>query len=291
MKNNDMYCDKCGAKTVNGFCPYCQAEELRKAPKNKGPIIGTVIIGVIILAAILFVTIGYFPNNKEANKETKPVNNSSSQTQTTSKKNEEYLVNAFSDSGIYVRSGPGANYPDVLYIKKNDTSVRLLKTGETTGDDGYTWYTVDIPGGDSGYVREDVVISESEIDQKKQDNSAASDSQTGSAKYNWMKEINSDNYGYSCEWGSSDGEFYSFDGPFDGGSEVSVTVYAPDGVAYDGSVVDYNGGYAVLYQYSKMGESARVYLTFSEYPYEYMYSAFVTNDYEGSGTFYRNLLP
>ena len=175
MKNNDMYCDKCGAKTVNGLCPYCQAEELRKAPKNKGPIIGTVIIGVIILAAILFVAIGYFPNNKEANKETQPVNNSSSQSQTTSKKNEEYLVNAFSDSGIYVRSGPGANYPDVLYIKKNDTSVRLLKTGETTGDDGYTWYTVDIPGGDSGYVREDVVINESEIEQKKQDNSAASD--------------------------------------------------------------------------------------------------------------------
>lgn len=69
-----------------------------------------------------------------------------------------YFVNTFDDSGIYVRSGPGKEYSDILYIAKNDTSVMLLYLNENeTGNDGYTWYKVQLPNGSTGYVREDVV--------------------------------------------------------------------------------------------------------------------------------------
>lgn len=69
-----------------------------------------------------------------------------------------YFVNRFDDSGIYVRTGPSKSNPDILYIPKNDKSVRLLYLDSTVaGDDGYKWYYVQIPNGDTGYVREDVV--------------------------------------------------------------------------------------------------------------------------------------
>ena len=117
------------------------------------------------------------------------------------------------------------------------------------------------------------------------------DVEKGNDMYNWFEEINSDNYNYSCEWGNSDGDFYYFDGPFGSGAGVLVTVYAPDGETYDGSLGSYNGDYAVFYEYTKKGVNTRVYLTFSDYPYECISETVDADGYETSNKYYRALLP
>lgn len=122
-------------------------------------------------------------------------------------------------------------------------------------------------------------------------NPTAVDLETGRAMYSWFEEVNSESYDYSCEWGDSDANFYYFDGPLEGGSKVAVTVHAPDGEVYDGGIAEYNGGYAIYYEYTKKSMDIRVYLEFSEYPYEYIYETVDADGYETSNTYYRAPLP
>ena len=61
-------------------------------------------------------------------------------------------------SDIYIRSGPGKNYPVVQVIQPGDTSVKLKQTGSWQyGPDGYVWYNIIRPNGQSAWVRSDIV--------------------------------------------------------------------------------------------------------------------------------------
>lgn len=73
-----------------------------------------------------------------------------------------YLVNAFPNSGIYVRSSASKDSSQIAFIAAGDTSVRMTYLGSTTAYDykdgkNYTWYYVQMPNGVYGYVRSDVV--------------------------------------------------------------------------------------------------------------------------------------
>ena len=69
------------------------------------------------------------------------------------------FVTYISDAQIFVRSGPGTNYDKLMAINGSDRSVRLEYTGTNqTGADGYTWYEVNLPSGQVGWVRSDIVI-------------------------------------------------------------------------------------------------------------------------------------
>lgn len=74
----------------------------------------------------------------------------------------EYLVNAFSTSGIYVRSAASKDSVHIAFIHAGDTSVKMEYLSSTTAYDyeagqNYTWYKVRMPNGTVGYVRADVV--------------------------------------------------------------------------------------------------------------------------------------
>lgn len=73
-----------------------------------------------------------------------------------------YFVNAFTNSGIYVRKEASKQSAKLLYIAQGDTNVRLRYLGETVSYDpveniSYVWYQVETPNGMVGYVRSDVV--------------------------------------------------------------------------------------------------------------------------------------
>ncbi len=70
---------------------------------------------------------------------------------------ETYYVNAFSNSGIYVRVGASKNTSSILYIEEGDTDTKLKYIESVDGGDGYTWYRVELPNKTIGYVRSDVV--------------------------------------------------------------------------------------------------------------------------------------
>ena len=73
-----------------------------------------------------------------------------------------YFVNAFTNSGIYVRTEASKQSSKLLYIAQGDTNVRLRYLDETISYDpvdnkNYVWYMVETPNGTVGYVRSDVV--------------------------------------------------------------------------------------------------------------------------------------
>jgi hypothetical protein len=75
----------------------------------------------------------------------------------------KYLVIAFEDAGIYVRSAPtvldSAN--KILYIDagNRDAKLRYLRETEITENgETHIWYQVALPDGRDGWVRDDVVI-------------------------------------------------------------------------------------------------------------------------------------
>lgn len=68
----------------------------------------------------------------------------------------DYLVNTFSNSGIYVRSSASTSSSQVAYIAAGDTSFKMEFVSSVEASDG-TWYYVKLPNGMYGYVRSDVV--------------------------------------------------------------------------------------------------------------------------------------
>ena len=70
----------------------------------------------------------------------------------------DLFINAFDDSGIYIRKEPSKSSKQIDKIKKGDRETTLTYLGETVmGDDQYHWYKVETEKGKTGYVREDVV--------------------------------------------------------------------------------------------------------------------------------------
>lgn len=68
----------------------------------------------------------------------------------------DYLVNTFSNSGIYVRSSASTSSSQVAYIAAGDTNYKMEFVSSVEASDG-TWYYVKLPNGMYGYVRSDVV--------------------------------------------------------------------------------------------------------------------------------------
>lgn len=69
------------------------------------------------------------------------------------------FINKYVDSGIYIRSDAGTENNVVYHVKREEGQVRLNPTGESKLDSsGYRWYNVTTPDGQSGWVREDVVV-------------------------------------------------------------------------------------------------------------------------------------
>ena len=76
-----------------------------------------------------------------------------------------YYTNAFHNSGIYVRSEPSKQSSPILYIQPGNVGEQTMLAywGQTDAYDytesrTYVWYLVEIPSGEMGYVRSDVVI-------------------------------------------------------------------------------------------------------------------------------------
>ena len=138
--NNGPACRVCGY-TPGSVAPYPQP---RKNNNRK-----------LIAALLAFVLYQENARQQEAEEVIVPV------AEETVVEEDVFYVNRFDDSGIYVREAPSKSSGDILYIKKGDRSVVLRYMGETvSGTDGYSWFMVDTPGGDVGYVREDVVVEQ-----------------------------------------------------------------------------------------------------------------------------------
>lgn len=93
-------------------------------------------------------------------------------------------VTYISNAEIYVRSEPTQNSDKILIIQGSDRSVRLKATDESCmGDDGYTWYEVEIPNGDIGWVRSDIVIEYDGPDTPMRKAKKSTPSNSGGGKY------------------------------------------------------------------------------------------------------------
>ena len=155
-------CPNCETLNKDNFCQICGAprpvnqtiEAPQQGKSNKGLLIALVaIVSVLLIVVVAFGAYMLLGHGEEETATVVPeVSTETVVTETI------YYVNKFDDSGIYVREGPGKDYDDILYIKKDDQSVKLLYLGEKDlGSDNYFWYLVETPSGEVGYVREDVV--------------------------------------------------------------------------------------------------------------------------------------
>ena len=149
--NDDNFCQICGAPRPVAQVVEKPSRESEKS--NKGLKIALVIIvSVLFIVLVAFGAYMLLGHDKDEPVAEPAVSSEPVVTETI------YYVNKFDDSGIYVREGPGKGYDDILYIKKDDQSVKLLYLGEKElGSDNYFWYLVETPSGKVGYVREDVV--------------------------------------------------------------------------------------------------------------------------------------
>lgn len=140
-------CKTCGTMNDCKYCQQCGSER----PSSSS---GLIITLVVILAALLVTVVCFVAYMLLNEPDPEPEESAVVEVVET-----VYYVNKFDDSGIFVREGPDKSYDDILYIKKGDQSVLLEYLGEQTlGDDNYTWYLVETPSGEVGYVREDVVV-------------------------------------------------------------------------------------------------------------------------------------
>ncbi len=152
--NNGPACRVCGY-TPGSVAPYPQPRK-----NNNRKLIAVIIIAaaaavIAIVALLAFVLYQENARQQEAEEVIVPV------AEETVVEEDVFYVNRFDDSGIYVREAPSKSSGDILYIKKGDRSVVLRYMGETvSGTDGYNWFMVETPGGDVGYVREDVVVEQ-----------------------------------------------------------------------------------------------------------------------------------
>jgi len=74
-----------------------------------------------------------------------------------------YYITAHANSAVNVRKEPSVDSERVLRIPAGDTSIKLLYLGESVYEAGFIWYNVLLPDGNSGWVREDVVIIDDSI--------------------------------------------------------------------------------------------------------------------------------
>ena len=176
-QNGFWQCPHCGTVNNGPVCRVCQYAPGGAPPgqnsvgsKNKGLLIGlTAACAVLVIAAAGIVLYlvggsktavdtadGVVPAAAEVDSDkVVPV---PAEEQEGALKEGDLFINAFDDSGIYIRKEPTKSSKQIDKIKKGDRETTLTYLGETViGDDQYRWYKVETEKGKTGYVREDVV--------------------------------------------------------------------------------------------------------------------------------------
>lgn len=126
--------------------------------KNNGMIIALItVVGILLCAIIVLGTVLIIRSNMPKNVPD-PIPQVQEEEPEEVKDNNPIYVTCVSDAEILVRSGAGKGYSVVLTINGGDTSVKLKSTGNSTfASDGYIWYEVKTPTGQTAWVRSDVV--------------------------------------------------------------------------------------------------------------------------------------
>lgn len=121
-------------------------------------VVAFLLCAIIALTAILILKPGNKNTQTQTKKSTQTTQTNSGVPKNAAKKNNNTYVTCVSNAEVYVRSGPDKSNSIVLKIKGGDTSVKLKSTGNSTfGTDGFIWYEVTIPSGQTAWVRSDVV--------------------------------------------------------------------------------------------------------------------------------------
>ena len=166
MSGNGFWqCPHCGTVNNGPFCRVCHYSPGGQIPpasggekKNKGLLIGLIAAcAVLIIAAagLVIYLVGGSKTAADTSDEVVPV---AAEEQEGALKEGDLFINAFDDSGIYIRKEPTKSSKQIDKIKKGDRETTLTYLGETVmGDDQYHWYKVETEKGKTGYVREDVV--------------------------------------------------------------------------------------------------------------------------------------
>ena len=175
-ENGFWQCPHCGTVNNGSFCRVCrytpgggQAAPPKSGEKsNKGLLIGLIVAcAVLVIAAAGFGIYLVSGNDKTkgasevvptAEVDSDQVVPVAAEDQEGALKEGDLFINAFDDSGIYIRKEPSKSSKQIDKIKKGDRETTLTYLGETVmGDDQYHWYKVETEKGKTGYVREDVV--------------------------------------------------------------------------------------------------------------------------------------
>ncbi|MGM9567686.1 MAG: SH3 domain-containing protein [Clostridia bacterium] len=166
MNNNGFWqCPHCGTVNNGPVCRVCQyapggpsSAQKNGGGKNKGLLIGLVAACAVLLIAAAGLVIYLLGGSNSAENESDAVVPVAAEDQEGALKEGDLFINAFDDSGIYIRKEPTKSSKQIAKIKKGDRETTLTYLGETVmGDDQYRWYKVETEKGKTGYVREDVV--------------------------------------------------------------------------------------------------------------------------------------
>ena len=175
-ENGFWQCPHCGTVNNGSFCRVCrytpgggQAAPPKSGEKsNKGLLIGLIVACAVLVIAAASLGIYLVSGNDKTKGASEVVPTAevdsdqvvpvAAEDQEGALKEGDLFINAFDDSGIYIRKEPSKSSKQIDKIKKGDRETTLTYLGETVmGDDQYHWYKVETEKGKTGYVREDVV--------------------------------------------------------------------------------------------------------------------------------------
>ena len=175
-ENGFWQCPHCGTVNNGSFCRVCrytpgggQATPPKSGEKsNKGLLIGLIVACAVLVIAAAGLGIYLVSGNDKTEGASEVVPTAevdsdqvvpvAAEDQEGALKEGDLFINAFDDSGIYIRKEPSKSSKQIDKIKKGDRETTLTYLGETVmGDDQYHWYKVETEKGKTGYVREDVV--------------------------------------------------------------------------------------------------------------------------------------
>ena len=126
-------------------------DKIKKLSENKQNRMIMIALGVFLL--VLFVIILAFCTSGGEGEPQEPIGNEPEIEVIP----DVYYITAYENSSINVRKEPTRNSDRLLSIGAGDISVKLKYLGESRFNEDYFWYSVMLPDGRSGWVREDVV--------------------------------------------------------------------------------------------------------------------------------------
>ena len=126
-------------------------DKIKKLSENKQNRMIIIALGVFVLA-LLIIILAFCASGGEGEPQ-EPIDNEPEVEVIP----DVYYITAYENSSINVRKEPTRNSDRLLSIGAGDTSVKLKYLGESRFNEDYFWYSVMLPDGSSGWVREDVV--------------------------------------------------------------------------------------------------------------------------------------